>query len=64
MAKRTGLPSIKKTAKRLCRFLTKYQALIKALYPENTDLHNALDAAQAACALLESEAMNVIELGV
>lgn len=55
MAKRTGVTTIHIVARRLCQLLTKYGPVIKLLYPSNTALAAALDAASAACQTLVEE---------
>lgn len=63
MAKRIGVFSLQKFSKQVCRLISKYQAIIKLVYPENTALHAALDAAGAACAVLNTELEAVREYG-
>lgn len=52
MAKRTGLPTIVKVAKRLCQLVAAFSPIIKKTYPTNTALHDALDTVSAACSVL------------
>lgn len=63
MAKRTGVPSLLKIAKTLCKFVALYGTLIKNLYPDNTALHLAIDTANTACAVLAEELEQVREYG-
>lgn len=63
MAKRTGVPTMLSIAQRLCVFIGKYGSVIVSLYPTNTALAAALEAANAACATLASELAKVRELG-
>jgi hypothetical protein len=59
MAKRTGMPTSKALAYRLCRILAKYQAVIILAYPSSPALHAAVSAAMAACEELKKQiAMN------
>jgi hypothetical protein len=62
--RRSGLPSIVKTAHTLCRLITLFSPYIQKLYPTNTALQAALAAALAACAVLGEEAEAAIEPGV
>ena len=43
MAKRTGLPTIKELCEFLCAFLAVYIPVVKKVYPDAVDLHNALE---------------------
>lgn len=63
MARRTGIPTILWTAKRLCDLVTRFTPIITQLYPTNTALQAALAAANAACATLVLEADAVREYG-
>lgn len=54
MPTRTGVPTILKTAKRMCDLLARYSSLIKSLTPGNTSLHDALDDANTACIALSA----------
>lgn len=62
--RRSGLPSIVKTAHILCRLIVTFTPYITKLYPGNTALLAALAAANAACAVLGEEASAVIADGV
>jgi len=64
MSRRTGMPTIYKLAKELCRLLTKYQHVIFFLFPEEGNLHIALDNAIQACQLLQTEIGDLLEQGV
>lgn len=63
MARRTGAPTIRKIAIRLCQLITKYQGVIKLAYPDATALHAALTAAAAACQVLREELDATLPLG-
>jgi len=63
MAKRTGVPTMLKVAKRLCQLVASYGSIITALYPTNVALAAALAAANAACGELATELEKVREYG-
>lgn len=63
MAKRLGVFSTQRAAKRLCSLVTKFSTIIKITYPENSALHLALDAAVLACSALDTELEAVREYG-
>lgn len=63
MAKRTGVPSLIHFTSKVCSLITDYGSVIKILYPNNTALHLALDAALVACAELNKELIEVRETG-
>lgn len=63
MARRTGLRTIRDLAERMCKLITAFTPIIKRVYPSNTALHNALDAANAACAVLVSESDLTLPVG-
>lgn len=50
--RRTGLPTMRVTARYLCKLIGDFTPIIKKLYPDNDLLHAALDTANVACALL------------
>lgn len=50
--RRTGLPTMRVTARYLCKLIRDFTPIIKKLYPDNDLLHAALDTANVACALL------------
>jgi len=62
--RRTGLPSISKVARVMCRLLTEFSPIIQRLYPNNTALLAALAAALAACSVLQDEVSKQLEEGV
>lgn len=53
--RRDGLYSIGKTAHMLCKFIVAFAPVIERLYPENTALQTALQAALAACQTLGAQ---------
>lgn len=62
--RRDGLYSLQRTARELCRFIVEFSPVIRRLYPTNTALHDALDAALAACTVLEQQVTAEKEQGV
>jgi len=64
MAGRTGVPSLIKVAKELCRLILAFGPIIVRAYPESTALHVAMAAAQAACQTFHEELEKVKEIGV
>lgn len=63
MTHRTGVPTMMKVAKTLCRLIVNFTPVIVKTYPTNTALHAALSAANAACQTLELELSEVREYG-
>lgn len=55
MAQRSGLPSILKHARAMCRFIALFTPTIQRLYGGNAALMAALAAANAACEVLATE---------
>ncbi|MGH9993577.1 MAG: hypothetical protein ACREAZ_13275 [Nitrososphaera sp.] len=50
MASRTGLPTIKEFAAFLCTFLSVWIPIVKRTFPDDTELHLALETLRlAAC---------------
>jgi len=62
--RRDGLYSLRKTATRLCSLIVAFAPVIQRLYPSNTALHTALDAALAACQALSNAVAEQQEPGV
>lgn len=60
---RTGVASLSDVADELCRLVTAFGPLIRRIWPDNTDLHTALDAAETACSLLREELPKVRDFG-
>ncbi len=63
MAKRTGVSTLMNLAKHMCRAIVFFTPVIRLAYPGNVLLMAALDAANAACHVLEEELQNVIVAG-
>lgn len=63
MAQRSGLPTIRETCAFLCGFLAVYIPVIRKLFPDDTDLHTALELLQVAVCALVIEADEVIVVG-
>jgi len=63
MARRTGVPTLQKTALLMCKLLNKYRSVIVLLYPTNLALAAAMAAAGAACHELELELAKVRDIG-
>lgn len=63
MARRTYVPTLMRIARKLCFYVTLATPTILRLYPDATALHNALAAANAACAVLHEELAKVQEFG-
>lgn len=53
--RRDGLFSLEKVARRMCQLITKFEPVIRELYPDNALLLAALAAAMAACQELERQ---------
>ena len=54
MTKRTGIPSVIEAAKALCVLLTNFRSIIEKYTNYDPVVKDALDAAQIACALLQT----------
>lgn len=61
--RRTGLTTIRNLADKLCRLVAAFTPIIKRVYPDADALHIALDTANAACAVLVSEADLILPVG-
>lgn len=61
--RRTGLRTIRDLAFKLCGLIAGFTPIIKRVYPNSTALHTALDTANAACAVLVSEADLALPVG-
>jgi hypothetical protein len=55
MARRIGFYSIRKAAASICKFITRYKAGLAVLFDDKPALIAALEAANAACAVLVEE---------
>jgi len=64
MAQRVGFYSIRKTARELCRLVTKFTPVIQAAYPNSEAIAIALAAANAACAALVESIDDLAPQGV
>jgi hypothetical protein len=64
MAQRTGMPSIRDTARELCRLLDKFDTVILQVTDNDVAVAAALAAAKAACSVLELTMVEHIEPGV
>lgn len=62
--RRTGLTTLRQLAYRMCRLIAKFDPIIRKVYPDATELHLALEAANTACALLVSESDDVLPAGI
>lgn len=60
---RTGLPTLRKIALKMCSLILKFEIVIRKLYPTNTALLAALEAAAAACHTLRVEIEEVLPVG-
>jgi hypothetical protein len=64
MARRIGITTIRYFAYRLCRQIAKWTPAILTVYPDNTALALALEAANLACGELVRQVDEVIEQGI
>lgn len=64
MAQRTGMPTITKVAKELCRLITKFAPVIRIVTNNDATVSLALDTALAACSALEEALAEFIPQGV
>ena len=55
MAQRTGIPTLMDVAKEMCRLLLKFDLVIRSFTNNDPAVIAALEAAQAACAVLRQE---------
>ncbi len=62
--KRTGLTAIRNAMLAACRLIGKWTPTIKSYYPENAELHLALDTANGACSVLVDLANQQLPEGV
>ena len=60
---RSGLWTLRQLAYKLCQLIPKFTPAIKRAFPDATSLHDALDAVNLACAVLVSEADEVLPEG-
>lgn len=65
MAKRTGLPTMQKLAKKTCQLYVKFAPIITAIYgTSNPALVTAVQAVNTACAELVLEIDGITEIEV
>ena len=64
MARKVGFFSMRKFAKLVCKFTLEFGPIVRQVYPSSPTLHAAIDAANAACALLVIEIDLVAPVGV
>lgn len=62
--RRTGLPTMRVTARYLCKLVNQFTPVIKALYPDNELLLAALVTANVACATLVEQIDEALPQGV
>lgn len=55
MAKRIGFYTLGRLAQQMCKYIVKFTPAIRSVYPDNTLLLAALEAANVACAELEKQ---------
>lgn len=63
-SRRTGLPTMRVTARYLCKIINQFTPVIKALYPDNELLILALATANTACATLVEQIDETLPQGV
>lgn len=63
MAKRTGIPTLQKTAKRMCDLVVKFDPVIRIVSSNDAAVISALSAALAACQVLDAELENYRDYG-
>lgn len=61
---RTGLTTLRNLAYGLCQAIAKFTPIIVRVFPDATDLHNALELANTACALVVLEADEELGQGI
>jgi len=61
---KVGFYSLSKTARALCRFIAVFTPVIRKKFPDATDLHEALEVANAACEALALVIADYAEPGV
>lgn len=62
MTQRTGVFSLLQVSKRMCKLILAFAPIIRRVYPENTALQLALEAAMASCEVLEQELSEVYNI--
>lgn len=61
--RKTGVPTMLSLARRLCDLIDRFSPVIRLIYPENTAVIAALEAARTSCALLQTELTEIREFG-
>jgi hypothetical protein len=61
---RIGVYTLRKIARQLCKYVYQFTPAIRAAFPDNTALFAALEAANAACGVLDIQLALVQEEGV
>jgi len=62
--RRTGIPTLITVARTMCKYIVKFTPLIRAFTDNNAAVMAALEAANAACGVLEAELQVWVEEGV
>lgn len=60
---RTGVPTLQRVAQELCKYIVRFTPIIRLAYPQNAAILAALDAALAACSVLDQELSAVRDIG-
>lgn len=62
--RRIGFYTLRKAAYEICKYVPLFTPIIKKTFPDNTALHDALEAANLACGVLVAAIDNQAEPGV
>jgi len=63
MARRTGVPTLLRVIRELCKYLAVFTPLIKTLFPSETNLHTKLDELNALCSAIVPLLEDIREYG-
>jgi len=63
MALRTGLPTIRDTCIFLCAFLAVYIPVVKRVFPDDTELHTALELLMVSVCAVVTLANDALPIG-
>lgn len=63
MGQRSGLPTIKQACEFLCAFLAVYIPVIKRVFPDDTELHTALELLQVSVCSVVVLAAEALPIG-
>lgn len=63
MAARTGMPTITKLAKQLCKYIVQFEPIIRVVTSNDPAVLAALAAALSACQVLDAELTAYIPVG-